>query len=600
MSDARVLHGVGVSPGIAVGPAVVLQWDLPDVPHRVVPEQNVEAEVHRLHEAMAAVQRYLQELRERAEERIGPEEAKIFDAQLMMLQDQEFLGGVERLIRENQLTAERAFEFKALEVRALWANSANSLLRQRTADLSGVQIRVLQQLLGHTDGELLDASDGRPAIVFTQELAPGLTVQFEREHVIGFASAEGTRTSHGAILARSLGIPCVMGLVGGLERVRNGMEVILDGTNGTVVVDPTPEEIEHARQQEVRRQALHHELEQEVGRPAETKDGVAVTLRGNLDLPEELDQIAQHGAAGVGLLRTEFLMVGRTSLPDEDEQYRYFRRVAERFSGYPVVIRSFDVGGDKFPAAFRIVPEPNPFLGWRALRVCLDHPEIFMTQIRALLRARMHGDVQLMLPLVIELDEVAHTRQLVAEAAGQLQQEGVPAAQDLPVGVMVETPAAVEVLDQLLDASDFVSIGTNDLTQYTLAVDRGNARLARRFTPFHPGVVRMLKRVIDAGREARIPVSVCGELASEPLGAFLLIGLGCTTLSVSPSALPLIRWLVRRITKEGAQLAAAEALQGTGASRIVRVLERHVAEHVDLRLLDAGRLPRLSGKTSLK
>lgn len=600
MSQRRVLRGVGVSPGLAIGPVVVLEWDLPDVPHRVVGAERVDAEVERLRQAIAAVREHLADLRERAQERIGPDEAKIFDAQLLMLEDDDFLGSVERLIRENQLAAERAFEFKALELRAVWTNSSNNLLRQRVADLSGVQIRVLQQLLGLVGDNLLAASEGRPAIVFTHELAPGLTVQFDRGHVIGFASEEGTRTSHGAILARSLGIPCVMGLVGGLRGVTSGTVVILDGTHGTVVLDPTPAEIEAARGDEARRRALFEELEQAVGQPAETADGTPVALRGNLDLPEELEQIADHGAAGVGLLRTEFLLVGRGSLPDEEEQYRYFRRVAERFQGHPIVIRSFDVGGDKFPAAFRIGPEPNPFLGWRALRVCLDHPEIFLTQLRALLRARRHGDVQLMLPLVIELEEVRHTRALMKEARAALEREGVEAADTMPVGVMVETPAAVAIVDQLIAESDFLSIGTNDLTQYTLAVDRGNARLASRFTPFHPGVVRMLKTVVDAGRNAGTPVSVCGELASEPLGAFLLLGLGCTTLSVSPSSLPLVRWLVRRVDLADARAAAERALSATSAHEVVHALEREMGRHVDLRLLDAGRLPRVSGASSLQ
>ncbi|MBI4421695.1 MAG: phosphoenolpyruvate--protein phosphotransferase [Gemmatimonadetes bacterium] len=600
MSESRLLTGIGVSPGVAVGPALVLQWDLPEVPHRDVPEDRVEKEVARLHEALAAVRGHLEALRRRAEERVGPEEARIFDAQVLMLEDAEFVAAVERLIRDHQLSAERAFEFKALELRALWAQATNERLRQRIADLSGIQVRVLRHLLGQPVDPILASPDGRPVVVFTRELTPGLTVQFDAEHVVGFASEEGTRTSHAAILAHSLGIPCVMGLVGGLAHVRTGVEVVLDGTHGTVRLNPTRAELREVRAQERRRRALERQLELVLDQPATTRDGVTVTLRGNLDLPEELEAAVQHRAEGVGLMRTEFLLVGRTELPAEDEQARYFERVARRFAGHPVLVRTFDLGGDKFPAPFRSTHEPNPFLGWRAIRVCLDQPEMFRVQIRAALRARLSGDIQLLLPLVTQVDEVEQTREYVAAAVDELERRGVPSAPDLPIGVMVETPAAVVLADELAARSDFLSVGSNDLTQYTLAVDRGNARLADRFTPFHPAVVRMLKWVCDAGERAGKPASVCGEMASEPLAAFLLLGLGYRTLSVAPPALPLLRWGVRQIDRRAATLAAQEALAAATTTEVTAILEAALSQHVDLRWLEAGRLPKGKRATSLK
>ncbi len=594
---SRVLHGIGVSPGTVIGPALVIHRELPDVPDRVVAPESVDDEVRRLYAAVETVRGSLEKLRERAQERAGPEEAGILDAQILMLEDSDFLESVERLIRDNQLAAERAFEFKALEVRALWANSANSRLRERVADLSGIQLRVLHELLGEGDLEILSGSVDRPVVVFTRELAPGLTLEFGRDVVVGFASEEGTRTSHAAILARSLRIPCVMGLVGGLRGVVTGTEVILDGTHGTVTLAPAPEEIAAALAEESRRLDVVRDLERMVGRPA-TKDGFGVTLRGNLDLPEELEEVSRHGAEGIGLLRTEFLIVGRADLPDEAEQTAYFSRVARCFPDHPIVVRSYDVGGDKFPAAFRIGPEPNPFLGWRAIRVCLDQPAVFRTQLRAMLRARLQGDIRLMLPLVIERGEVERTRDLMLQEMSALRSTGVPTADSLPIGVMVETPAAAGIVDHLADVSDFLSIGTNDLTQYTLAVDRGNARLADRFTPFHPAVLRMIKAVRDAGEAATKPVSVCGEMASEPLGAFLLVGLGFRELSVSASALPLTRWLIRQFDRAGAARAAEEALAQPGADRAIRVLEKGLAQYVDLRLLRSGRLPGVKGDTS--
>ncbi len=585
MSDPRLLTGIGVSPGSVIGPAYIVQWGLPDVPHRVVSPEEVPGEVKRLRHAIAAVKDHLQELKRRTAEVAGPSQAKIFDAQTLMLEDPEFLGAVERLIEDNQLSAERAFEYQTLEMRVLWAQSDNPTLRQRRADLAGIGIRVLQRLLGRSVEDVLTRPGAAPVIVFTKELTPGLTVEFDREHVAGFASVEGTRTSHAAILAHGLGIPCVMGLVGGLDRVQQDGVVILDGTRGTVLIDPTPEEIADAELVANRRRRLEAELEEVVDQPAITVDGIRVSLRGNVDLPEELDAAADHGAEGVGLLRTEFLVVGRAELPSEDEQAAYFQRVAQRFPGQPVVVRTYDLGGDKFPAAFRPPREANPFLGWRAIRVCLDEPDIFRTQARAVLRAQIEGNVQLMLPLVTSLEELYGARELIAESSDTLRQEGVEAAQTVPVGVMIETPAACLLAEEFARESDFLSVGTNDLTQYTLAVDRGNARLADRFTPFHPAVVRSLQQIVEAGRSAGLDVSVCGEMASDVRAVLLLLGMGYRVLSVSPPRLPLVRWLLRRLDHGVAESVAAEVSKAPTTGRVIELLREGVADLVDADLL---------------
>ncbi len=595
----KLMHGIGVSPGVAVGPAVVLRREFPDVQARVVEPNAVEGEVRRLHDAVGTVRRGLLQLQERALERVGPEEAKIFEAQLMMLEDRVFLGQVERLIRDNQLAAERAFEFKGLELRALWADSGNSQLRDRVADLSGIQLRVLNFLLGRPDDEELHVH-AEPVIIVTRELTPGLTIQFERDRVVGFVSEEGTRTAHAAILARSLGIPCVMGLQGALDSIPAGAQLVLDGTRGTVLIEPTAGQVAVAQKVEAHRQTMLEDLEQEARLPAVTLDGQRIVLRGNLDLPEELDALARHGAEGVGLLRTEFMVVGRASLPSEDEALEYFRRVTRRFPRLPVIVRSYDVGGDKFPAAFRIATEPNPFLGWRALRVCLDRPEIFLTQLRALLRARLDGDVRLMLPLVIEVGEVTRTRALIDEARASLARDGILAATSLPVGVMVETPAAVTLADQLAAHCDFLSVGTNDLTQYTLAMDRGNARLAERFSGFHPAVLRMLRHLRDLTAGTTTAVAVCGEMASDPLGIFLLLGLGYREFSIAPTTVPLVRWLVRRLRTSEAESAAVAALAATSAAAAAATLGERLAAHVDLRLLDVDWLPASRSDASLQ
>jgi phosphotransferase system enzyme I (PtsI) len=595
----RLLKGIGVSPGIAIGQAVVVRWVMPEVPHRVVPRSQVDREVRRLHAAVRDVRRHLEDLKSRAEDRAGVDEARIFDAQIMMLQDAPFLEGIEDLIRENHLTAEKAFEFKALEVRDAWSSTGSPMLRERLADLSGVAIRVIQHLM-HRGTDSVWEGITRPSIVVAKELSPGLTVQLDREHVLGLISEEGTRTSHAAILAHSLGIPAIFGVPEAVERIQPGTMLVLDGTRGTVQLVPTDEQLADARAREASRHELEQQVEAVVRLPSVTADGVPLTLLGNVDLPEEIEAARAHGAEGVGLLRTEFLITGHSRLPGEDEQAGYFRRVGEAFPGRPIVVRTYDLGGDKFPAPFRAPSEPNPFLGWRAIRVCLDEEPMFRTQIRAILRAAAYADIHLMIPLVTRLEEVQRTRELVEEEGANLAGEGVRAAATVPVGVMVETPAAAVLADRLAAASDFLSVGTNDLTQYTLVVDRGNARLADRFTPHDPSVLRLMKMVVDAARAAGKPASVCGEMASDPLFAFLLMGLGYQTLSIAPPALPVVKWVLRQVRMPQARAAATAALAADSAVAVLDLVHAALADAVDLRLLDPDvRLPVERRVTSL-
>ena len=584
MNGPRQLRGIGVSPGVAWAPALVMRWDFPQVPDRTVAPGEIEGEVRRLREAVGYVVSHLQGLGERVLQRAGPEESRIFDAQILMAQDEEFLKSVETLIRKNQFSAETAYEFRALELRQHWSGAAR--LRDRLADLHAIQMRMIQHLLGRTDSELWSIPADEQVIVVAHELSPGLTVQLDREHVVGLVSEEGTRTAHAAILAHSLNIPAVFGVAGALAAIPDGTILLIDGQSGTIVLNPNRDEMEDARVQVSRRQRLELQLEGVVGQPAVTPAGRAITLMGNVDLPEEIEAAVRHGAQGVGLLRTEFLITGRAVLPSEDEQTDYFRRVARAFPDLTVIIRSFDLGGDKFPAAFKAPSEANPFLGWRSIRVCLDEPEVFRPQIRAVLRAAAGHDIQLMLPLVTTVQEVQEARDMVAEEARALAAAGVRAAPSVPVGVMIETPAAVLMADRLAEVSAFFSVGTNYLTQYTMAVDRGNARLANRFNPHDPSVVRQLHRVVEVGKTAGLPVSVCGEMASEPLSAVLLLGLGYDRLSVSPPALPLVKWVIRTVPEESSRRAASAALAAANAADVSRVLREVVGEYIDVRLLD--------------
>ncbi len=596
----QIIHGIGVSPGVAYGPALVVEWRFPEVPDRAIGPADVEGEIGKLRGAVDKVAGDLDRLRVRVAERAGIEESKIFDAQILMVRDPDFTAACEHLILHNQMAAETAYEFKALEVRVAWGSTANVRLRDRLADLTAVQIRVLRALIGHPDEDLEITQPDGPVIIVAHELSPGLTVQLDRDRLAGLVSEEGTRTSHAAILAHSLGIPAVMGVPGALGRIRNGTVLLIDGASGAVLLDPSPADLREASTQVSRRRKFDLELEGLASEPCVTPDGRAIQLLANVDLPEEIELAVRHGAEGVGLVRTEFLVTGRTSLPSEAEQSEYFRRVASAFPDHPVTIRTFDLGGDKFPAAFEAPVEGNPFLGWRSIRVCLDQPDLFRPQLRALLRAAVHKNVRVMLPLVTRIDEITGTRDLIAEEAASLRAAGVPAADTLRLGAMIETPAAVVLADRLAEICDFFSVGTNDLTQYTLAVDRGNARLFSRFTPQDPAVVRQLRHVLDAAAVAGIECGVCGEMASEPLTAVLLVGLGYTSLSVAPPTLPLMKWLLRRIPYEACRAAAREALEARSASEVDAALKKHAAPFVDIHLLDPhGPLPARGGGTAI-
>jgi phosphotransferase system enzyme I (PtsI) len=568
------LAGMPASPGIVDGQVHLLRWEVPDVRHRIIPDEAIPEEIKRFHQALAKSRDRLQQVRARAEKHAGPEEAAIFDVQLSILEDGELLRQVEELIHQN-LGAEKAFDLVLFEWRQQFATHARPMLRERVGDLIDVHIRVLSILLGLPDHDPVDLPKGSNKILVTHDLTPSLTVQLDREAIIGIATDAGTRTSHVAILARSLGLPAVVGLRDATERLDGSEYVILDGTSGALVINPTPWQLATYRERRAREAAEVIELQAMATADSVTLDGHWVTLRANVDLPEEAEFAAHSGAEGVGLMRTEFLVVGRATMPDEEEQYQAYRHVVEAFGGRPVVIRTFDVGGDKLPIG-AYPTDPNPFLGWRAIRMCLDEPELFKTQLRALLRAAMHGDVRIMLPLIITLDEVRQARHLLDDAAAELDARGVEYRHELPLGVMVETPAAALSIHTLVDDVSFFSIGTNDLVQYTLAVDRGSANLASRFTPLHPAVLTLIKRIVDVGVAHHLEVAVCGEMASQPLMAFALIGLGVRSLSVAGRAVPLVKRIVRGVSVAVAVEAANAALESKTAREAEGELRRRL------------------------
>lgn len=582
----RTRDGIPASSGIVMGPAWVLRTDAPVVPHgTLLQPENAEAEVARFEAACEAAKQQIRKLQDRTRETLGPVEAQIFEPQLLMLEDNDLIGSTISYIRENHLSAERAFEWRVLEWEAQWSHTAHPMVLDKLNDLADVQGRVLRHLMGLPGPELASLEGFDRVILVAREVTPSVAAQLDVTRVIGMATDTGTRTSHNSILARSLKIPAVVNLGSLSEEVETGDEMILDGRTGRVILHPTEEEKRRYREIDFQVREWEQELLLLAHLESQTQDGVRIALRANIDLPGEAHPASDHGAEGIGLFRTEFLVVGRNSFPSEEEQFAAYREVLQAFPNNPVVIRTYDLGGDKFPAFLHMPKEENPFLGWRAIRVCLDEPQMFRTQLRALLRAMEFGDVRIMLPMVNEISDVTRTRELLDECVAELAAEGRPVSRPYTLGAMMETPAAAVVAPELARHVDFFSIGSNDLVQYTLAVDRGNSRLAGLYNPFHPAVVRLMHMITRAGLEAGREVSVCGELAANPLGAFLLIGMGVQSLSVGPAALAEIKKVIRSVSHERGRAAVEQVLLASTPDEVVEVLTSALRQDVDLERL---------------
>lgn len=576
--------GIPASPGIVIGPAYVLHWEPPRAPHVTVSPDQIENEVERFNEAREFAKERIRKIQTETGERLGRIEAQIFEPQILMLDDMDLVNGTMSYIRDNHLSAARAFELRMLEFQSEWSRSGHPMIMDRLNDLLDIEVRVLHRLLDLRDPDFSLRDVDQKVILVARDLTPTMTVQLDRNGILGLATDAGTRTSHSAILSRSLNITCVVSLGDLSNLVQTGDELILDGREGRVIARPSEAEKELYRERDIKMREWEQELVLLAHLDPVTPDHQPVLLRANIDLPTEAENARAHGAHGVGLYRTEFFVVGRSTMPEEEEQYQCYRQVAEVFPDDAVYIRTFDLGGDKFPLFLHMPPEENPFLGWRAIRVCLDSPDLFSAQLRALLRATAHGDVRIMLPLVNEIDEIKRTRAMLEIEAEKLTAEGIPFNTAYKLGIMIETPGAAQIAGKLARYADFFSIGTNDLVQYTLAVDRGNARLAPLYNPFHPAVVKLIHHVAIAGREAGIEVSVCGEMASNPLAVFLLVGLGISALSVGTASLPEIKKVIRSVPSTEARAAATAALDASSANEVAEILTQGISKWLDLSL----------------
>ncbi|MBC7186302.1 MAG: phosphoenolpyruvate--protein phosphotransferase [Calditrichaeota bacterium] len=562
----QTLQGIAASPGIAIGKAFVLGGDVVHIFPRDLSEEEVPAEIERFKRAVEQARQELERIRHEVGRDLGEESAKVFEAHQLMLEDEVVIDETIRRIRSERKNADLIFYEVMRAMQTSLASGGDDYLRARAADVRDVKRRVIRHIQGQRPDHLAPLAE--PAIVVASDLSPSDTVSLDKAKVLGFATDLGGRTSHAAILARSLELPSVVGLRRISALVQTGDMMILDGLRGTVVIHPSPAVIEEYR----RRQAEFAQLQQRLERlrelPARTLDGKDVELAANIEFPEEIDSVVAHGAQGVGLFRTEYLFLSGKGLPTEEEQYRAYRMVVEGVAPNPVVIRTFDLGGDKIPEEGNGQPEANPFLGRRAIRICLEHGELFKTQLRAILRASAHGQARLLLPMISSLDELLQAKRVIAEVKKELDEQGLDYDRDLELGIMIEVPSAALTADQLAAEVDFLSIGTNDLIQYTLAVDRGNQRVAHLFEAYHPAVLRLIKHVVEAGHERGIWVGMCGEMASDPLATMLLVGLDLDELSVSPVDLPRVKEIVRAISYEEARKVAEEVLRLRSAAEI--------------------------------
>lgn len=569
-----MIRGIAASPGVVFGRAFIHGEEELRIVEADIEESKVEEEVERFQEAVEKARREYGKVQKKIAMEIGREKARLFDVHLMLLEDA--IGETVQRIREEKKNAEFAF-FQALgNVMQALLSTGDGHLRERVADIKDVKKRVLKNLM-ETEKQTLKKLDS-PIIIVARDLTPSDTALLDRRKVLGFATDLGGRTSHAAIVARSLGVPAVVGLKEVSRRTRQGDLLILDGINGIVYINPDEETLNLYRRERERFLQRERELLSFRDLPATTLDGRTVELAANIELPEEIDSAIYHGAQGIGLYRTEYLYLARPSLPSEEEQHEAYRYIAEKMAPYPVIIRTFDLGGDKLVSDMHTVQELNPFLGWRAIRASLDLLDIFKIQLQAILRASVVGNLKIMFPMISSLNELLQVKDVLEEVKQQLREKGVPFDEGCELGVMIEIPSAALVADQLAKEVDFFSIGTNDLIQYVIAVDRGNERIAYLFNPLHPAVLRLIKMVIEAGHNNGIWVGMCGEMSGEPLDVWLLLGLGLDEFSMSPIVLPEVKKIIRSITYKEAKAIAQEAMKFNTAEEIEAFVKRKMEE----------------------
>lgn len=572
----RTFTGSPASPGIAFGEAFVVNVEDQAIVEEHIKDSEVDSEIEKFMKALSDTEAELRKIHKEIEDEMGEDHAKILDTHRMILADETLRKDTIRAIREKKVTAPYALHLALDKVLTTFANIKDDFLRERAEDVRDVRRRILRHLLGQKAEGL--SSLRRKAIVVARDLTPSDTAGLNKKNCLAFVTDLGGSTSHAAILARSAGIPAVVG-VGDLSRnVKPFDEVIVDGITGQVIVNPSPETLEMYREIQARHRQMERELLKLRDYPAITLDGHTIELSANIEVPEEVDDALSHGAKGIGLFRTEYFFITRKQLPSEEEQYRYYASVIKRISNDPVIIRTLDIGGDKIARWAGDLKEANPFMGWRGIRFTLARKDIFRTQLRAIYRAAAHGNVKIMFPMVSVIEEVRMARDLCEEVKEELKRERFQIGERTEIGVMIETPSSVAIADQLAKEVDFFSIGTNDLIQYALAVDRGNSRISYLYDSLQPSVLRLLRDTVVAAHKNKIWVGICGEMPSGIRGALILLGLGLDEFSAAPYMIPTIKKIVRSVTYDETRSLARKALSVASVGDVRELVDKYIQE----------------------
>jgi phosphotransferase system enzyme I (PtsI) len=549
-----VIKGIAAAPGVAIGPAYLYSKHAPHVEKRSIGSGDVEGEIQRLRNANARAEKELQKILAFAEQKLGVEDAKIFEAQIMILNDMILMGTIEKRIAAELTNAENIVSDEISKYRRLMLAAPDEYMHERAHDVEDVMNRIIRNI---QDQRLFSRLEGE-AVIVSETLTTADTVIFSRNQVLGYATDLGGVTSHAALLSRSLKIPAVVGLRTATKHIQTGVAIAIDGYAGVLTIHPSEETLAALRLKAKRFKEFEEQLVGIAGLPAQTLDKKTIELSSNIEFAEEIEFVRLQGSEGIGLYRTEGQLIGMPEYPSEDEQYAAYKKIADGIFPHNVIFRTFDVGGDKL--APDLAQEENPFLGWRGIRVCLDRPDMFLTQLKAILRASTRKNVRIMFPMVSKLSEVRKAKEYLQQAREELRAKGIPFDQKIRLGVMIEVPSAALMAEEIAAEVDFLSIGTNDLIQYLLAVDRDNTLVASIYQQFNPAVLRMIKMIVDAGHRRNIWVGLCGEMAGDPLATVLLVGLGLDELSVVPSILPEIKKIIRSIKYKDARRIADKML----------------------------------------
>jgi phosphotransferase system enzyme I (PtsI) len=584
-----IRFGITAAPGIVIGRAFVIdtEEDL-SVPRTRIPADMVDGEVAKFRNALEATRGEILQIKTNLADKMGEDHAKIFDAHLLILDDVMVTEDTEALIRTEGHNAAWALREVISKVVGSLSTISDEYLKERSVDIVDVKRRVLRKLLGVEHEKVLNPSE--PSIIVAHELSPSETAQLDRRLALGYATDRGGRTSHTAILARSQGVAAVVGLEDASPIVETGDMLILDGNCGTVIINPLDATIAKYKIEIDRWKTFEAQLLTLTGYPAETLDGHKIELAANIDMPDEVQSALDYGAEGIGLFRTEYFFIAHDQLPTEDEQYKAYRTVVDRMKDRPVTIRVLDIGGDKIAGYLHRSAELNPFMGWRGIRFLLTRKDIFKTQLRAIYRASGHGSVRMMFPLIVGIEEVLRAREICEEVKADLVKERYRIDPTVKIGIMVETPSAVALAGALAREVDFFSIGTNDLIQYTMAVDRGNTKISYLYQHLHPSIIRFLKMTVEAAKKHAIPTAICGEMCADPLAAVVLLGLGIDEFSCSPNMMPEVKKIVRSVTYDECKTVVKKILQYTTTEKIEAHVESFLKERIpDLALFKEGK-----------